>query len=236
MKEKKCPCAGNSIVRSKGEYTIFVERLTFNMKNDLPYPLFGTLYLSGQNFATPLAPYLPSGVTVTSAIIANGIIELTYTDGSYTDIIHVGFARQELSSYPEMLANLNTNYLNTELVYFCSNVEFEDAVVLDDLENCIIQSKPLYLLKIGGLSSKSNELITPLTRRSPNTTQKNIVEIYMRSQDIKPDTVWIHVFPASNRIQEGERLVFYWQVFINEIVNMNDERRSLEEIRTASKE
>lgn len=217
MENEKCKCKStSSIVNSKGEYTIMVQREGFGTLVDLPYPIWGTVYLQSKNFAQSIKDYLPAGMTVTESN-ENGIITLSYFNGLSTDIIRIFAIPSSLLSYPEMLSGLNTAYLKSELVYFCSNTSIPTANVTTP-QNKVLQNAPLYLGKIGGMGDKSNELITPYTRRLPNNSVNDIVEIAMRNQDIKPETVWIHKFAY---IQNIPILNFYWHVFFNDIVNMN---------------
>lgn len=218
-KDDDCTCAGNSIVRSKGEYTIVVVRNGFKIKEDLPYPIWGTLYLQSQNFATAVKDYLPAGVTCSSSVVGENI-NLSYTDGVNTDNISIFAIPTALLSYPEMLTSLNTAYLKSELAYFCNNTQVGNLPLLTDQQNKICQAQPLYLSKIGGLGNKGNELITPLSRHLPNNSVKDLIEVSLRKQDIMADTVWIHKFAYIN-MTEKSLLVFYWQIIINEIVNMN---------------
>lgn len=222
MEDKKhedCKCTGNSIVRSKGEYTIVILRRGFRIKEDLPYPIWGTLYLQAQNFAVAVKDYLPAGVTCSSTV-AGETITLAYTDGVNTDHIDIFAIPTALLSYPEMLTGLNTAYLKSELCYFCNNAQVGNLPLLTAQQNKILQAQPLYLGKIGGLGDKANELITPLSRSLPNNSVKDVIEISLRKQNIMPDTVWVHKFAYIN-MTEKNVLVFYWQIIINEIVNMN---------------
>ena len=222
MKDEKhedCKCSGNAIVRSKGEYTIVVARNGFKIKEDLPYPIWGTLYLQSGNFATAVRDYLPAGVTCTSSVVGENI-NLSYTDGVNTDDISIFAIPTGLLSYPEMLTGLNTAYLKSELAYFCNNTQVGNLPLLTDQQNKKCQAQPLYLTKIGGLGNKGNELITPLSRRLPNNSVNNIIEVSLRKQDIMPDSVWIHKFAYIN-MTEKSLLVFYWQIIINDIINMN---------------
>ena len=222
MKDEKhdeCKCSGNSIVRSKGEYTIIVARNGFKIKEDLPYPIWGTLYLQSQNFATAVKDYLPAGITCTSDVSGENI-NLHYTDGVNTDDISIFAIPTGLLSYPEMLTSLNTAYLKSELAYFCNNTQVGNLPLLTDQQNKKCQAQPLYLTKIGALGSKGNELITPLSRRQANNSVKDVIEVSLRKQDIMTDTVWIHKFAYIN-MTEKSLLVFYWQIIINEFVSMN---------------
>ncbi len=220
-KNEDCKCSGNSIVRSNGEYTILVIRSSFTIQEDLPYPIWGTIYLKDNSFASAIKDYLPAGITCTSSV-QGGYVILHYSDGTNTDNIVLLSAIAGLLSYPEMLSGLNTNYLKTELAYFCNNAEVGEMPLLTDQQNQLFQSKPLYLTKIGALGNVKKELITPVTRKIPNNSVSNIIELSLRKQDIKPDTVWIHTYgylPTS--VAGYDHLVFYWQIIINEFVNMN---------------
>lgn len=227
--EVKCGCAGNSIVRSKGEFTVFVRRNTFTIAQPLPYCIWGAMYLNA-NFSQAIQPYLPVGVTC-FAKINGGIVTFTYTSGLLSDSIDVFGNPDGLLSYPEMVANLNTNYLKTELVNFGLNASIIAPIItLTALQIKTLQIQPLYLQKIGGMSSKDNEMISPLTRKLPNNSVNDIIEISMRNQIIKPETFWVHQF--ANVVIAGNRpLINYFNVFINDIINMNADKMSLSEIR-----
>lgn len=229
-KEDPCKCSGNSIVRSKGEYTILVKRNSFRIKFDLPYCLWGTMYLSGQNFSTAVKDYLPVGVTCSSAIVANETIVFTYSDGVNTDKIIVQAIPTSLVSYPELLANLNTSYMKTELVYFCNNAKIGNPITLSAAQNNVLQAQPLFLQKLGSMGSKENELITPATRKIPNNTLPDVLELSMRKQDIRAQTVWVHKF-AYIKLTEATKLLFYWQILFNDVVNLNEERSDNAEIK-----
>lgn len=218
-KHEDCSCSGNSIVRSKGEYTIVVIRNGFKITEALPYPIWGTLYLQGDNYATAIRDYLPTGVTCTSAV-SNGAVILAYTQGLNTDFIQIAAIKSGLLSYSEMLTGLNTAFLKSELAYLCTNADVNNTPILTDSQIKTLQVQPLYLSKIGGLSSKASELITPLSRAMPNNSVKDVIEISLRKQEIMPDTVWIHYF-AWIAMTEKSKLHFYWQIIINEFVNMN---------------
>lgn len=226
MKKKdNCECAGNSIVRSKGEYTIVVVRAGFKIRYDLPYCIWGTMYLNGNNFGAALKDYLPPGVTCTTTVDKENI-NFVYTDGINTDVIQVFAIPGNMISYPEMLASLNTNYMKTELVYFCNNTQVGNLPILTDEQNKILQAQPLIPTKLGSIGAKSMELITPLSRQLPNNTVRDVLEISMKKQDIRPETVWIHKF-AWLKLTEKNVLVFYWQIFFNDIINTNEERLGL---------
>jgi hypothetical protein len=219
QKPEDCGCSGNSIVRSKGEYTIVVARNGFKIKEDLPYPIWGTLYLQNKSFDTAVRDYLPAGVTCICTVVGENI-NLEFTQGLNVDTISIFAIPNALLSYPEMLTGLNTAFLKTELAYFCNNTQVGNLPLLTDQQNKICQAQPLYLTKIGGLGQKGNELITPLSRHLPNNSVKDVIEISLRKQEIHPDTVWIHKF-AYIPMTEKNLLVFYWQIIINEIVNIN---------------
>ena len=228
-KKDPCACSGNSLVRSKGEYLIQVLRTGFTIASDLPYCIWGTIYANGNNFATVLQPYLPAGVTVTSKVDSVGVT-FTYVSGCNSDTITVFADPDALLSYSEMLANLNTNYIQSELMYFSNNTEVLVLPTLTDQNNKILQNAPLYFQKIDGGGAKNNEYIKPLSRRIPNNSVPDITEISMRNQAIKPDTVWIHKFAYITQGGAFSTLQFSFMVVLNKIINMNDEKMSLMEI------
>jgi hypothetical protein len=219
-KHEDCGCSGNSIVRSKGEYTIIVARNGFKIQEDLPYPIWGTLYLQNQSFDTAVRDFLPPGVTCVSSVVGENI-NLAYTQGANTDNISIFAIPGNLLSYPEMLSGLNNQFLKTELAYFCNNTQVGNLPLLTDQQNKKCQAQPLYIKKIGGLSNVQNELITPLSRHLPNNSVKDVIELSLRKQEIHPDTIWIHKFAYIN-MTEKNLLVFYWQIIINEFVNLNN--------------
>jgi hypothetical protein len=235
IKKKDCFCSGNSINRSEGEYTIIVVRSGFTLHFDLPYIILGSMYLPGNNFATGLQEYLPPGITVTTVQTVfggNPAIAFIYTDGIDTDNIILFSVPDAMLSYPELLSNLNTNYMRSELMYFCNNTQVPGLPLLTDAQNKLIQSKPLFLQKLG-MGKKANEVITPLSRKLANNSVSDLIEISLRHQEIKPNTVWVHKF-AYLHLTEHRDLVFYWQIIFNEIINMNDEKLCVEQTKEAA--
>lgn len=230
-KEKKC-CSPNSIVRSKGEFLIQVLREGFTIHKPLPYCIWGAIYLNANNFATVLQPY-NTGMIITTAIV-NGNIVFTYQEGPFIDRITVSANPNSLISYAEMLANLNTSFLRSEVSYFSNNTEASVLPILSDQNNAKLQLQPLFLTKIGGGGEKKNEMIVPYSRRLQNNSLKDVIELTMRNQEIKADTVWIHQFGYITQGGNFDTLQFSFLVVINEIINLNDEKRSIAEIKESS--
>jgi len=227
VKEKHkapCPCAGNSIVRSEGEILIIVVRTSFNIPLDLPYCIWGTIYLQGNSFPQILQPYLPTGVTVFT-VQDNAILTFVYTDSlGNSDTIQVFQPPQNLISYFDTLTSLNTNFLRSELAYYNCNILPDQAPLLTDDQMNTLKAASLYQQKISGMGNKQNEAIVPLTRNLPNQSQPKITELSFKRQEIKPDTVWVHQFAY---VQLGGQVTFLvnaWNVIINERIDMNAER------------
>lgn len=219
-----CPCSGNSIVRSEGELLLIVVRQSFNIPTALPYCLWGTLYLQGNNWATSLQPYLPAGVTCVTNT-DNASVNFIYTDSlGNSDVISVFTPPQLQISYPELLANLNTNYLRSELVYFNCNTGPDPTPVLTSDQMQTIKAGALYQQKTGALGGKNTENIIPYTRNLPNQSEPKITEISLKHQEIKPDTVWVHQFEYVLLGGQVGFLVFYWNFIINARINMNEEK------------
>jgi hypothetical protein len=222
-----CPCTGNSIVRSEGEILIVVIRQSFNIPLDLPYCIWGTLYLQNNSFAVPLQPYLPTGVTVFTIIDpGNPVVTFVYTDSlGNSDTIQVLMPPQGLISYFDTLTSLNTNYLRTELAYYnCNALPDDFAPLLTDGQMNTLKSASLYFQKTGGAGAKQTEDIIPLSRNFANQSQPKITELSFKHQELKPDTVWIHNFAY---VQLGGLVTFLvniWNVIINERIDMNAEK------------
>lgn len=219
-----CPCTGNSIVRSEGEVLIIVVRTSFNIPLALPYCIWGTLYLQNNSFPVPLQPYLPAGVTVFT-VQDNSILTFVYTDSlGNSDTIQVFMATEGLISYFDTLTSLNTNYLRSELAYYNINTFPDFAPLLTDDQMNTLKAASIYFQKTGGAGTKKTETLKPLTRNLPNQSQPKITEVSLKHQEIKPDTVWIHQFEYVQLGGLVQFLVNYWNVIINERIDMNAEK------------
>jgi hypothetical protein len=132
-----------------------------------------------------------------------------------------------------MLSNLRTNYLRSEVSYFSNNTEVRVLPALSTSNNAILQNAPLYLQKIGGDGDKKNEMIKPFSRRLQNNSVPDVIELTMRNQEIKSDTVWVHKFAYIAQGGNFDTLQFSFLVIINESLNLNEER-SLSQIKEKS--
>jgi hypothetical protein len=224
--KSECPCAGNSIARSKGEVTIVVRRQSFRIKKNLPYCIWGTQYLQGNSFAVALIPYIPVGVTLL-VIQSGNTVTFQYTQGANVDNIIVTCPPNTTISYMEIIQNLNTNFLKSELIYFNCNAD-ANSPTLTTTDSITIRSQILYFLKKASLGKKTTETLIPQTRTQVNNSQPNIVELSFPNKTIKPDTVWVHTFPflllGGGPLTE---LTFYWQVIINDIINVNEHNQQV---------
>jgi len=218
-----CGCSGNEITRSQGELVITVQRTSFNINADLPYCIFGALYLNGNNFATVLQEYLPSGVTVVTSQ-ENQNLTFTYaSSGGGSDQIIVSVPDQGLINYLDILANLNTNYMRSNFLLFDCNAG-DNPPLLADSQIRTLKKPGLFLKKIGGAGAKDTQIIIPGSRTQINNTLPNLVEIYLRNEPVKPDAVWVHKFAYTALSVPATRLLFNWTLFISERIDMNSEK------------
>jgi len=233
QKVQGCSCGGNPITASKGELVINVVRESFNVQADLPYCIFGTLYI-GTRFGNVLTSYLfgvstaNGPVTVTAAIV-NNAIQFTYSDTVETDIITVSSPSISLISYLEALENINQNIMKTNYVLFDCNAG-SGAPTLDNTSIYTLKSGGLFLQKSGGEGDKQQHLIIPQPRTTTGSTQINLVDLYMNNEPVKPDTVWVHQFKYLAPAAFGgaaARIQFDYTVFISERVNLNKEEIKL---------
>ncbi|MGZ4087105.1 MAG: hypothetical protein ACXVPD_06545 [Bacteroidia bacterium] len=226
-KKKACGCGGNNaITLSKGEIIIQVTRQSFTINQPLPYCIWGSLYVNSLSFPQVLEDYLPPGITVTTSVDTNTLV-FTYTDSSLppnSDTITVTVPDISLTSYLEILTNLNTNYMRTNFVVWDCNAGINPPGLQNsDINN--LQAQGLYLQQITGGQNKDVQLIIPKSRTQINNSVKNVIELYMRNEPVKAQTVWIHQFgwvdPATITPAQIE---YTYTVFISKLINMNREK------------
>lgn len=214
----KCP---HTISNSVGELVIVVTRKTFTLPVTLPYCIWGTLYAQ-TNFGVVVTPYIPvvvPAITGTSITTPQGNLQFIYTNGDTTDIIEVSVPGIGLISYLEILSGLKTNYFNTCFMTFDCNSK-NDAITLDNSDILRIQSEGLFLQKVGGTGNKDAQLIIPKSRRQINNSIMNIIEIYLRNEPIKPETVWVHSIPFIN-VMGYTNHEYNFTIYISDKVDMN---------------
>ena len=229
-KEEKC-CGGHPIIESEGEIVIGFQRASFNLTVGLPFAFWGTLYIGLNNFGAVLAPYLPAGITVTSHIDqTNGNLIFRYTDGTNVDTIIMNMP-ESLISYSETLESINTSYMRTNYAIMSVNSS-PTAPTLSNQNIYLLQSNAFIFTKVSALSntggSKTKDIIIPRSRMNPNTSQLNIIELYLRKQEVKPDTVWITTFPYINTGSEPVPIDNYLTVIINEFFDVNNDADKIE--------
>lgn len=224
QKKEGCGCANkcpHTISNSVGEYVIKVVRQSYVLPFDLPYCIWGTLYVNS-NYGVVLAPFLPAGITVSNSITATGDILFTFANGPDTDTILVSMPSFSLITYVEMLSGLKTNYMKSCFMTFDCNAA-NDPDILDNSLILQTQNLGLFLQSVGGTGDKRAQLIIPKSRRQINNSVMNIIEIYLRNEPIKPETVWIHSMPYYTiggappiKLQE-----YNFTVYITETVDIN---------------
>lgn len=223
LHKKPCGCGGNEITKSKGELVITVIRSSFTLNMALPYCIWGSLYIN-TSFGVVLQEFLPPGITVTTNLDDFNNLRFIYTDGVNTDTITVGVPTIGLISYPEILSNLNTNYMRSNMVLFNCNAD-DNAPFLTNQQINNLQSAGLFLGITGGGGSRTYKLVIPSTRKEINNSVPNLTQLYLNSEPIKPETVWVHQFAYLN--PNGAQLAgtFTFTVFISERIDMNKERQ-----------
>lgn len=225
-KKEKC-CGGNPIIESDGEIVIAFTRQTWNIPFPLPFGFWGTLYINNKNgFGSALAPYLPTGVTVTTNINQNtGDLIFTYTDGINIDTIALRIP-SILINYAETVESINTTYMKSNYALLQVNAAIGAPFLQnDDIFNLL--DPPFIMTKVSALSntggSKTRDIIIPRSRMTPSTTMPNIVELHLRHQNIKPDTIWITKFAYVVFASEPPPITNFLTVFINDIVDLNED-------------
>jgi hypothetical protein len=230
-KKEKC-CGGHPIIHSEGEIVIGFERNTFNIHAALPFAFFGSLYIGNNNFGAVLAPYLPAGVTVTTSIDqTTGNFIFTYSNGSVTDTITMS-TPNGLISYTELVESINTTYMRSDYCILFVNAAIT-APLLTNGDIYTLLDTPFVPTKVSALSntggSRTKNIIIPRSRMNPQNTQINIVELHLRREPIKPESVWINTFAYSPTIGDlGQPIQCYLTVFINEIFDANEEADEIE--------
>lgn len=219
-KHCKCGCT-HPISASVGELIIEITRNSFNIPDLLPYAMWGTLY-ANTNYGAVLQSYLPTGITVSSARIGGAVV-FTYTSGILVDTITVTSPSIATISYLETIDNLKQNYMASCFMVFNCN-SGNTPPFLDNSLIYTLQSGGLFLLKVSADRDKQQQLIIPTTRRQINNSIPNMIEIYLRSEPIKAETVWVHQFPYINQGETPVPVMFQFTVFFSERVDMNAEK------------
>jgi hypothetical protein len=131
-----------------------------------------------------------------------------------------------LISYSEEIESINTSYMKTNYCLLSVNSAI-DAPFLGNSDIYTLLDAPIIMTKVSALSvtggSKTKVVIVPRSRNTPQNTQLNVVELYLRHQEIKPDSVWITTFPFIALGGEGGSLQNYLTVFIDEIFDVNEQ-------------
>lgn len=227
-KKKEC-CSGHPIIFSEGELVIQYTRTSFTIPFALPFCLWGTLYINNNNFGAILAPYLPANVSVVTSIdrnTGNLIFTYTYSITEAQDTIVLTIP-QSLISYAEMLESINTNYMKSNYSILTVNSAIGAPYMVNSdiyslLDYAFIFTKVSALSNTGG--SKTRDIVIPRSRMNPQNTQVNIVEMFLRKQDVKPDAVWINSFAYTATIAAfAVPITSSLTIFINQIFDMNKE-------------
>jgi len=224
----KCNCKShstNEIVNSKGEVVILAVRNQNTVPFDLPYCIWGALYIDDPtSFGRVLQPYLPTGVTVTIARDSVGNLVFTYTDGIHTDKITVTVPTDYDISYGEIVTNTRTNYMKSNLLMFNCNAAvnatfLQPAQINKLLSLGLVMQDVNALTNVGG--SRNSNIIIPRSRQMINNTVSNLMEIYLRKEKIQPSTVWVHKFGYLAIVGEPFPITFSFTVIVNEVIDVN---------------
>ncbi len=226
LDEKKhkapCGCSGNSITRSIGEVVITVTRTSFNINADLPYCIFGALYLPGNSFANAIEEYLPDGVTVTTSITDRNVTFNYGPAAGLGDQIIVSVPDDSLINYLDIMASMNTNFMRSEFLLFDCNAHI-NAPVLADSQIRKLKSLGLFLTKVGGARDRDVQVIIPGSRTEINNSTTNLAQIYLRNEEVKAESVWVHKFAYTSLSVPATRLQFNWTLFVSERIDLNSE-------------
>jgi hypothetical protein len=220
---KKACCSSNEIVRSEGELIITVRRTGFTLHDDLPYCVWGALYVNSKY--NILQPYLTSGITFTTTIDPAGDVIFHYTDGKTTDTITISTGGQTLVSYAEEVTNLNTNFMRSNYMLFSVNTDIGAALLANsDIDTML--NAGLTIQQIDGMGAVNKNLIVPRSRRMINNSIYNLVEIYLPkpTQPIKQTTAWVQKFPYIASVSEQSFLTSAYIIFINKRFTINRKR------------
>ncbi len=218
----------NEIVNSEGELLFVATRATQTISQDLPYFIWGTAYVNNLD-ASVLAPYLGTGTTVVLSHNANGDLVFTYTNGINTDIITVTTTAQGLISYIEAVQNLQTNYMISNYMLYGVNIDANATFLTQANINTLLTAGIIMqnldaVTNVGG--GKKKHLIIPRSRTMPNNSMPNVVEIFLRREKIKSNTVWINKF-AKTSLDPAPAISNAFTIFISDTVNMNEEAEKI---------
>lgn len=250
--KSQCDCPTTEFGRSNGEMLIVVMRSSFNIKNfDLPYFLFGNLYLQGgmNNAYNLLEPYL-NGMTLQIDIINDLQVQFTYTEGANVDTITLFFPPvYSVTDYVQFIRSLSTNYFTSSLMTVNYNIPVTDFVPLLGIAQANIgniysmMGCPFLFYEIQSTSnvggSKMAEAIYPASRLNSSqtivrTTQFDMqyttttVDIFLNNKKINAQSAWITFFKSGMKTGfgfldpvEGVMLNTV-SVLLNEKVDLNE--------------
>lgn len=225
--KSKCGHSNNPFTNSNGEITIVVIRQSFNIKtNDLPYFLFGYLYLKGgiNNAYNLLEPYL-NGMLLDITIVNDVQVNFQYTEGLNVDTIQVFYPPvYSVSDYVTFVNSLATNYFTSNFMRVSYNMPLTDFVPLAAIAQLNVgnlyslMGVPFIFYEIGSTSnvggSKTADVIYPAGRLNSaqnifRLTQFDMqytfttVDIPLNCKKISGQTAWIHLFKSGMKTGFG---------------------------------
>lgn len=183
------PATGGSL---SAQVNFQIKRLTAKLEYDLPVPLFGA-YDFQNNYKQVVSSMLPSGVSIGS--ITGGRtagaelhVDISYTDGTDTDIVRITLQEYAYASFLEALKG--SKFLISTARYSVSDTS---ATGLQQLTKKLFQSS----YSMFGKTSSDN---IPLSAsKSPFQQQNGIVDI-LGSYVINAETSWVLMFqPLENQ-------------------------------------
>lgn len=191
------------ITNSKGDLNITVKRTGVTINAKLPYILFGLQGLPTK-FLSAIKPYLPAGVTISSATIATGDLVITYVEGANSDTVNVSMSG--LISYGEFLEAMNQNYFKTKYIRY---------EVADDANRLSQQAEQISFGVLSALGAQQANQMMPRSRVMSWDYNKGITNLLMPEQKITAD------FSFVQNIIKVDGYSIAWDVFMSERTNLN---------------
>lgn len=189
------------IAQSKGDLNITVTRTGVTIAQNLPYVVFGLNdYASG--YASTLAGFLPSGVTVAVTVNSVGSVVFTYTSGLNSDTITV--ANIGNNNYISFLQSMNQNRFKTK--YMLYTISAAQPTQFNQMLNYGLLSS---------LGAKNSNQLLLNSRILPDQYLTDRVNVLMPEQEVTPDFSFVQ-----NMIQVSGLVVGY-NIFMSERLNSN---------------
>ena len=191
------------ITSSKGDLNITVTRgdVIHGPGVVLPYVLFGLQGVS-TNFSSAIKPYLPAGISLTSATRTSGNMVLTFSNSDTVTISMSG-----LISYGEFLESMNANY------FTCKYIRYE---VAEDANRMAQQREQISFGTLSALGKQTANQLMPRSRVMSGDFNKGITNLLFPEQKIVSDFSFVQgIIPVAS-------YSIAWDVFMASRLNLNE--------------